>query len=108
MLLLHLQSAASQQELTHSLCQAKDLLIVGVCFIPDEGVGEVREGGERLLELTAHDGHHQVDLHQTEGETVLGQEHLQDGLVASCPGAQVDQVEVTAWYGHLLMKDLGV
>lgn len=106
MLTKHLQSAASQRVLTHSLCQAKDLLIVGVCFIPDEGVREVGEGRERLLELTAHDGHHQVDLHQAKGETVLGQEHLEDGLVASCPGAQVDQVEVTAWYGHLLMKDL--
>lgn len=102
----HLQSAASQRVLTHSLCKAKDLLIVGVCFIPDEGVWEVGEGRERLLELTAHDGHHQVDLHQAKGETVLGQEHLEDGLVASCPGAQVDQVEVTAWYGHLLVKNL--
>lgn len=97
---------ASQQELTHSFCQAKDLLIVGVCFIPDEGVGEVGESRERLLELTAHDGHHQVHLHQAKGQTVLGQEHLEDGLVASCPGAQVDQVEVAAWYGYLLMKDL--
>lgn len=102
----HLQSAETQRELTHSLCQAEDLLIVGVCFIPDEGVGKVGEGWERLLELTAHDGHHQVDLHQAKGETVLGQEHLQNRLVASCPGAQVDQVEVTAGYGHLLMKNL--
>lgn len=102
----HLESAASQQALTHSLGEAKDLLIVGVCFIPDEGVWEVGEGGERLLELTAHDGHHQVDLHQAKGETVLGQEHLEDGLVASCPGAQVDQVEVAAWYGHLLVQHL--
>lgn len=38
MLMQHLQSVASQQVLTHSLCKAKDLLIVGVCFIPDEGV----------------------------------------------------------------------
>lgn len=106
MLALHLQLAASQQELTHSLCEAKDLLTVGVCFIPDEGVREVREGRERLLELTAHDGHHQVDLHQAKGEAVLGQEHLEDGLVASRPGAQVDQVEVAARYGHLLVKDL--
>lgn len=106
MLAQHLQTAASQQELTHGLRQAKDLLIVGVCFIPDEAVGEVGEGGERLLELPAHNGHHQVDLHQAKGETVLGQEHLEDGLVASCPGAQVDQVEVTAGYGHLLVKDL--
>lgn len=92
--------------LTHSLCQAKDLLIVGVCLIPDEGVGEVGEGRKRLLKLTAHDGHHQMDLHQAKREPVLGQKHLQDGLVASRPGAQVDQVQVTAWYGHLLMKHL--
>lgn len=95
-------------KLTHSLCQAKDLLIVGVCFIPDEGVGEVGERREGLLELTAHDGHHQVHLHQAKGQALLGQQHLQDGLVASGPGAQVDQVEVTAWYGHLLVKDLMV
>lgn len=101
-----LESAASRQELTHGLGEAKDLLMVGVCFIPDEGVGEVGEGRERLLELTAHDGHHQVHLHQAEGQTVLGQEHLEDGLVASCPGAQVDQVEVAAWYGHLLVEHL--
>lgn len=101
-----LESAASHWELTHSLGEAKDLLIVGVCFIPDEGVGEVGEGRERLLELTAHDGHHQVHLHQAEGQTVLGQEHLEDGLVASGPGAQVDQVEVAAWYGHLLVEHL--
>lgn len=101
-----LESAASWQKLTHGLGEAKDLLIVGVCLIPDEGVGEVGEGRERLLELTAHDGHHQVHLHQAEGQTVLGQEHLEDGLVASCPGAQVDQVEVAAWYGHLLVEHL--
>lgn len=101
-----LESAASRQKLTHGLGEAKDLLIVGVRFIPDEGVGEVGEGRERLLELTAHDGHHQVHLHQAEGQTVLGQEHLEDGLVASCPGAQVDQVEVAAWYGHLLVEHL--
>lgn len=105
-LMQHLQSAASQRVPTHSFCKAKDLLIVGVCFIPDEGVGEVGEGRESLPELTAHDGHHQVDLHQAKGETVLGQQHLQDGLVASCPGAQVHQVEVAAWYGQLLMKNL--
>lgn len=98
-----LESAASQQKLTHGLGEAKDLLIVGVCFIPDEGVGEVGEGRERLLELTAHDGHHQVHLHQAEGQTVRGQEHLEDGLVASCPGAQVDQVEVAAWDGYLFV-----
>lgn len=92
--------------LTHSLRQAKDLLIVGVGFVPDEGVREVGEGRERLLELTAHDGHHEVDLHQAEGEALVGQEHLEDGLVASCPGTQVDQVEVTARYGDLLMEDL--
>lgn len=101
-----LESAASQQKLTHGLSEAKDLLIVGVCFIPDEGVGEVGEGRERLLELTAHDGHHQVHLHQAEGQTVLGQEHLEDGLVASCSGAQVDQVEVTAWDSDLLVEHL--
>lgn len=86
-LMQHLQSAALRQELTHGLCKAKDLLVVGVCFIPDEGVGEVGEGWERLLELPAHDGHHQVDLHQAKREPILGQQHLQDGLVASCPGA---------------------
>lgn len=86
-LMQHLQSAALRQELTHGLCKAKDLLVVGVRFIPDEGVGEVGEGWERLLELPAHDGHHQVDLHQAKREPILGQQHLQDGLVASCPGA---------------------
>lgn len=101
-LMQHLQ----WQELTHSLRKAKDLLVVGVRLIPDEGIGEVREGWERLLELTAHDGHHQVDLHKAKREPVLGQQHLQDGLVASCPGAQVNQVEVAARYGHLLMKNL--
>ena len=102
----HLQTAASQHVLTHCLREAKDPLTVGVCFIPDEGVREVGEGRERLLELTAHDGHHQVDLHQAEGEAVRGQQHLEDGLVARRPGAQVDQVQVTAWYSNLLMKDL--
>jgi len=102
----HHQWVASPRELTHSLCQAKHLLIVGVCFIPDEGVREVGEGGERLLELAAHNGNHQVHFHQAKRETILGQDHLENGLVASCPGAQVDQVEVAAWYGHLLMKYL--
>lgn len=94
--------------LTHCLRQAVDPLVVGVRLVPDEGVGQVRFCGEPLLEEPSHHAHHQVHLHQVEGDGGLGHGDLQDGPVASGPRAQIHQVQVAAGDGRLLLKHLHI
>lgn len=92
---------------TESLWQPVDLLAVDISFVPDEVVGEVRGGREPLPEEPALHRHHEMDLHEVEGDGGVGQADAQHRLVARCTAAQVAQLHISSWDPDLFLQSLG-
>lgn len=93
--------------LTEGLRQAVHFLAVDVSLVPQKVVDQVGRGGEPLPEEASLYGHHQVYLHQVEGDDGVGEGHPQERLVARGPAAQVTESHVRARDPHFRLQGLG-
>lgn len=94
------------ERLTKGFREPKHLLVVDVCLVPDEIIGQVRGCGKPLPEEAALNGHHEVHLHEVEGDGGVGEADPQDGLVARGPAAQVAEPHLAARDGDFLLQRL--
>lgn len=95
------------ERLTEGFREPKHFLVVDVCLVPDEVIGQVRGCGKPLPEEAALNGHHEVHLHEVEGDGGVREADPQDRLVARGTAAQVAQPHLAARDGDLLLQRLG-
>jgi len=100
------QCRGISEKLTNCLWQAVDFLIICVCLIPDERVGQVWWGREPLLEESPDHSYHQMDLHEVKRYGGLGHGDLQNGLVPCRSGTQVGKLQICPWNCGFFMQDL--
>lgn len=92
--------------LTEGFREPKHLLVVDVCLVPDEIIGQVWGCSKPLPEEAALNRHHEVDLHEVEGDGAVGQADPQDRFVAGGTAAQVAQPHLAARDGDFLLQSL--
>ena len=91
---------------TEGFRKPKHLLVVDICLVPDEIVGQVRGCSKPLPEEAALNRHHEVHLHEVEGDGRVGEADPQDRLVARCAAAQVTQPHLAARDSDFLLQSL--
>lgn len=92
--------------LTEGFREPKHLLVVDIRLVPDEIVGQVWGRGKPLPEEAALHRHHEVHLHEVEGNGWMGEADPQDGLVARRAAAQITQPHLAARDGDFLLQGL--
>lgn len=92
--------------LTEGFREPKHLLVVDICFVPDEIVGQVWGCSKPLPEEAALNRHHEVDLHEVEGDGRMREADSQDRLVARGPAAQVTQPHLGARDSNFFLQSL--
>lgn len=91
---------------TEGFRKPKHLLVVDICLVPEEVVGQVWGCSKPLPEEAALNRHHEVDLHEVEGDGRMGEADPQDRLVARCAAAQVTQPHLAARDSDFLLQSL--
>lgn len=97
---------SSAGRLTEGFREPKHLLVVDVCLVPDEIIRQVWCRSKPLPEEAALNRHHEVDLHEVEGDGRVGEADPQDRFVARGTAAQVAQPHLAARDSDFLPQSL--
>lgn len=103
---LRTASSPGAERLTEGFREPEHLLVVDICLVPDEVIGQVRGRSKPLPEEAALHCHHEVHLHEVEGDGRVGEADPQDRFVARGTAAKVAQPHLAARDSDFLLQSL--